>query len=185
MTRWIVAVLLASVVQFFWGFLFWTNAPTGLQMMKGVPEEDRLLQALKEQNLSTGVYFLPWYGASEEDNEAMVRKHESGPLVQVIYHAEGVPAMDPKIFAFGYLHMVGGCLLASILLCLAGPGLPSYLARVLFVSLLGVFAAFALNFAQPIWFHHPWEFHLLQSVYDVVNWIVAGLILAAFIRREA
>ena len=48
-----------------------------------------------------------------------------------------------------------------------------------------VFAVVALEFANPIWFHTPWCFTLMHAGFDLGNWILAGLVLAAFVRREA
>ncbi|MFO0880878.1 MAG: hypothetical protein U0840_26415 [Gemmataceae bacterium] len=184
MMRLLLGAVLAGVVQFLWGFVFWTALQPMLNMMGRMPEEERVVQVLRDVKPETNVYFLPWPGGTPEEQESMMQRHQEGPLVQIIYQSQGQPAMDPKLFLLGYLHMVGMCLLAGILLCLAGPGLNGYLARYLFVVLLGVFAAFALNLAQPIWFHHPWRFQLLHSIFDVGNWVLGGLVLAAFVRRS-
>jgi hypothetical protein len=75
-------------------------------------------------------------------------------------------------------------LLAGALLLLALPGLQSYFARVLFVTLVGVFAAVTISLSSPIWFHHSWCFALLNSVYNVGSGLVTGLVLAAVIRPK-
>jgi len=188
MIRLSLAVFLAAVVQFGWGFAFWTMTPISKQMIGSMPDEEKVTQALKEANPETGVYFLP-YGdcqAMSGDEEAMAafaERHRAGPLVQVIYRKEGIEPMSPAVFAMGFAHMVGSCLLAGGLLLLAAPALPGYFARFFFVVGLGAFAVFAIQLANPVWFHHPWKFSLLHSFFELVSWVLAGIILAAFLRR--
>lgn len=189
MIRLVVAAFLAAVLQFVWGFCFWSFSPMSKDMIGKLADEDKVVQALKEANPETGMYFLPYpdcecmSGDNPEALEAFTRRHAEGPLVQIMYRKEGVACMDPKQMGLGFGHMAAGSFVAGLLLLMAGPGLRTYFARVLFVALLGVFAAFAINFAQPIWFHHPWKFHLLQSVFDVVSWTLAAVVLAALVRR--
>src|SRR4051794_28712309 len=128
MIRLIVAVLLAAVLQFVWGSVFWTVTPMCKEMIGKLPDESKVMQALKEANPETGVYFLPFpdpdvmSGENKEKTEEFTKRHTEGPLVQVIYSREGAPCMDMKVFALGFAHMVGGSLLAGVLLLMAGPG---------------------------------------------------------------
>ena len=70
----------------------------------------------------------------------------------------------------------------ALLLKIALPALGGYLARVIFLSLLGITAALYSNFSMPVWWHHPWTFYLLSFVYDVGAWVAAALVLAAFVK---
>jgi hypothetical protein len=189
MVRLVVAAFLAAVLQFAWGFCFWSFSPMSKEMIGKLADEDKVVQALKEANPETGMYFLPYpdgesmSGDNPEAFEAFTKRHAEGPLVQIMYRKEGAACMDPKQMGLGFAHMAAGSFVAGLLLLMAGPGLRTYFCRVLFVALLGVFAAFAINFAQPIWFLHPWKFYLLQSVFDVVSWTLAAVVLAALVRR--
>lgn len=65
---------------------------------------------------------------------------------------------------------------------LAGPSPRTYVARVRFVTIAGVALAVFGSLRMPIWWHLPWLFHLVSAAYDVTAWLVAGLVLAAFIK---
>jgi hypothetical protein len=189
MVRLVLAAFLAGVLQFGWGFYFWALSPMSKAMIGKLADEDKVVEALKSANPETGMYFVPFAdsegmsGDNPEACEAFQKRHAEGPLVQVMYRKEGAACMDPKQMGLGFAHMVAGSFVAGLLLLMAGPGLRTYFARALFVALLGVFASFTLNLAHPIWFLHPWKFHLLQSVFDVGSWVLAAVVLAALIRR--
>lgn len=189
MPRLVLASFLAGVLQFAWGFYFWAVSPISKEMIGKLADEEKVVEALKGANPQTGMYFVPFAdpevmsGDSPGAAEAFQDRHAEGPLVQIMYRREGADCMDPKQMGLGFAHMVGGSFLAGLLLLMAGPGLRTYFARVLFVALLGVFSAFTLNLAQPIWFLHPWKYHLLHSVYDVGSWMLAAIVIGALVRR--
>ena len=70
---------------------------------------------------------------------------------------------------------------ASSASALAAPIAPTYGKRVLFVLLLGLTAALWSDFSEPIWWAHPWTYHLMTFVANVTTWGFAGLILARFV----
>lgn len=190
MLRFLLAVVLSATLQFAWGFAFWSGSPMSKQMIQGAPEEEKIAEVLRTTLPDSGVYFLPYPvcmdgECDESTQEQFLHKHQAGPLVQIVYRREGLDAMSPVVLGLGFAHFLASSLLAGFLLFLAGPGLPHFFSRVLFVCLLGVFATLTIQFANPIWFHHPWKFTLLHSVYDVGCWIVSAFALAGLIRRAA
>lgn len=187
MLRFVGGVVVASVVIFLWGFVFWGLSPFTKKMMQRLPNEESVLAAFKAANMESGNYFVPFPECDNPDKavqEAFLKAHAEGPLVQIIYLKDGVDPTVPTFMAFGFVHILIGSTLAAALLTLALPGLEKYPARVMFVFLLGVFASFSITLARPIWFHQPWPFALFQSGYEVVSWLLAGLVLAAFIRPK-
>lgn len=189
MVRLAVGVVLAAVLQFVWGFVFWMILPLSKQMFEKLPDEDKVTEVLKQANLQTGVYHLPDGREVMEtegpEKEAFLERHRKGPLAQIIYIKEGMDPMGPTYFALGFGHMLATSLVAGLLLLMAGPGLNGYCARTLFVVGLGAFAVLTVEIANPIWMGHPWKFHLLHSVYYLGSWVLTALTLAAFVRRPA
>src|SRR5262245_2792990 len=118
MIRLSVAVFLSAVLQFAWGFVFWTMTPISKEMVGKMPDEEKVTAALREANPETGVYFLPHCNCQEmsDDQEAMEafgKRHREGPLVQIFYHKEGIEPMNPLVMGAGFVHMIGGSFLAG------------------------------------------------------------------------
>lgn len=188
MVRIAIGAVISGVVLMVWGFVFWTVLPWTKCMTRPLPEGEKTAKVLTESIDESGMYFYPMPDeATMSDEDAMnsfLEQHKKGPLVQVIFRKEGLQPMDPAILGMGFAHFIVASILAGVLLTLALPGLQSYLARVLFVFLLGCFATFTINLSNPIWFHHPWSFALFQTSFDLVCWLLAGLVLGAVIKPK-
>jgi hypothetical protein len=53
-----------------------------------------------------------------------------------------------------------------------------------FVALAGAAAALFIEGNEAVWWQITWQWKLYQAVYDVTFWIIAGLVLAAFVGPE-
>ncbi len=188
MLRLLIGSLLAAVVLFAWGAVFWGVSPLPFAVMRAVPNDEVVVEVLKKNLPASGVYLSPFpdeerYGADRAEAEkAFLERHRQGPLVQITYRKDGLDAQGPAVFAAGFVHMLVSSLLVGGLLMLALPGLGGYASRVLFVFLAGVFASVTVTLSTPIWFHHPWQFPLLNALYHATNWLLAGFVLGAVIR---
>jgi hypothetical protein len=187
MGRVFLGALLAAVVLMAWGFGYWVYSPMAGDMLTPTPGGDSVPSALKEKIQDDGIYFYPRPKHFEGDNahEAFQKKHQEGPLLEVVYVREGMDISNPLIYVLGFLHNYVTAFVAALLLSMALPGLPSYGSRVLFVFGLGVFAAVTVHLSNPIWRHHPWAFSLFSSGYVAGGWLLAGLVLALVIRPKA
>jgi hypothetical protein len=191
MVRLLVGALLASVVLFGWGFLFWEKSPLRYAVLKPVPNNETVVGVLQKNLPESGVYLSPFAdeSGSREDRETAEKelreKHRQGPRVEVIYRKEGIDPISSVVFGVGFAHMFLSSLLIGLLLKLALPGLPSYSSRVLFVFVAGVFSAVWVDLSTPIWFHHPWGLPLFNALYHASSWFLAGLILGAVLPPRA
>jgi hypothetical protein len=189
--RSILGVVLAAVVLFAWGTVFWMFTGLGSYICKGVPNESALMDAVKAQNLPDGNYVLPFpdeAAIKSQDPKAMeafAEKARQGPLVRLQYRSAGDAPMSLPTFGMGFVHMLISSSLVAILLCLAGANLPSFLARWLFVVTLGVFAAVNIHLANPIWFQHPWTPSLMLAFFASAGWVLAGVPLAALVKPRS
>ena len=188
MIRLIFGALLSAVVLFAWGFVFWAVSGIMYQFIHRLPNEDEVSQALQKTDPDSGTYRIPFpdpaaMSGSDKDKEAALKTQNlKGPLIEIIYRKEGLDPTRPQEYAVGFCHFLAASLLAGMLLILSQPGLPRYWMRVAFVTLAGVFATVAVSFAGPIWFHHPWAAVLYTSAYQVIGWLLAGLVLGWVLR---
>lgn len=188
MIRLIVGAVLSAVVLFAWGFVFWYSSGIMYRFMHPVTDEAEVTQVLQKNIPESGAYIIPFpepdamSGANREKAAALLSSRLKGPIVEIAYRKEGLDPTSPNELVAGFCHYLAASLLAGVLLVLAQPGLQRYLARVLFVTVLGVFACVAIAFARPIWFHHPWPAVLYESGYNAIGWLLAGLVMALVIR---
>ncbi len=180
MKRILIGSVLAAVVLFVWGFLFWGVSGLADAVMDPAPDEAALSQKLAEVLPKTGVYLLPYPPSSPTDE--FVRRHEAGPLAQIFFRREGTNPMGGGVFLGGFLHMLVSALVMAFALSLVLPAAPGYGARVKVVLLAGLAGAIYSNLGKPIWWHQTWDYHFLTFVYDFTSWVLAGLVLAKFVR---
>jgi len=181
MKRLVLGSLLAAVVVFFWGFLYWNVLPFRSSATQAAPDEPSLAQTLGALP-ATGTYELPHLSASESP-EAFVGRLSQGPIALVLLRKEGANASDPAMFINGFLHMLITALLIGLVL--RRTGLATFGARFGLVFLAGLAAAIFANLGEPIWYFQPWDWHLLQFGYDLTAWVLFGLVLAKFVQPEA
>jgi hypothetical protein len=182
MLRVIVAVVLASVVQFSWGFAFY-GALGGLEYTTSrATDEAAVTEAIQSALPESGTYFVPacpGMNASEEATQAFEKR---AALMQIQYTKDGFSkAQMPFVMGAGFGYTVLITFLAAWLLRAALPGLPTYFGRVGFVFGVGLFAAVA-RLSDVIWFHHHWLFEVGQILFIAVAWLLAGVVLGAIIR---
>ena len=109
-------------------------------------------------------------------------KHaECGQSLGVMHCHGSMSSMEPVVLALGFLQEFVTVMLMGALLALAGPSLPTYVSRVRFLTLAGIAVAVFTDLGAPIWWRHPWPFHLVSAVYTVTAWFVAGLVLSAVV----
>jgi hypothetical protein len=63
----------------------------------------------------------------------------------------------------------------------AAPALATYGARVGFVFLAGIATAFFVEMASVIWWRMPLINQLVSALYDILAWLLAGLVLARYV----
>src|SRR6516164_5717358 len=162
--RVVIGAILGAAVLMGWGAVFWMFLPFGSQQMHALPNGDAVVRELKDGKLESGFYIGPAINdpkASPEEQKVTKEKYKEGPVFYLTYRREGVDLDDTTVYQHGAAHFVLCTLIAGILLAAAAPTLRSYLGRVFFIFLLGVFGALAFDLSYGIWFYHPWGFPLL------------------------
>lgn len=183
--RILLSALLAAVAIFIWGFIFWAALPFGASTMKTIPSEDAVRSSLSSNLSESGVYYFPGMDANATDKAAAEKSYRdkatAGPRGLILFKKEGGEPMDPATLVWGFVHGFISAVLVGILLVMALPALPMYGQRVAFVTLAGIFAAYAVDSGYYNWWFFPGGFILANAIYTIIAWLLAGLIMARLI----
>jgi hypothetical protein len=175
--------VIAAMAMYVWGFVFWSVLPQPQQVAgRAARDEATLRSALRDTLPEAGVYFVPHF--DPEDTDGFAQRHQEGPLATIHFQPTGQPPLRLAVLASGFLHFFVCALGMGALLRLFA-GARGYALRAFFVAAVGLLGAVSAHLAAPIWFLQPWPFHLLNTVYMAGEWIIAGLVLAAFVKSPA
>jgi hypothetical protein len=186
--------VLSAVALFVFGMASWMVLGLHEGTIRKLPDQAAVAAMLEEQKLSTGVYSYPAMsqpvpGApAAEQQKAMddwMALRRQGPIFSVFYQAQGAEAFAPQVLGGGFGINFICSLIAATLLWMAGPSLASYGRRVLFVALLGVFAAIFRDVALFNWMNFPADYTHAMIIDVLISWVLAGLILGAIVKRPA
>ena len=178
MKQFTLGSLVAAVVLFVWGAIFWAN-PFTYSLLPRAKDQAQLGALLREQLPESGTYLLPHPSGSQEE---MNKLSLAGPIATIYFQREGGPGMDPRSFAFGFLHGWLVVLLIGILMTIALPALATYCSRVRFAVILGILVGLFTHVGSIIWWHYPRTLPLLNALYELGGSLLIGLVLAAFIK---
>ncbi len=181
MKRQIIGVALAAVAVYMWGFLYWGATTIPYLAWQATNDDAAAGQALLEHFPVSGTYYLP---GMYNDEETRNKLSDAGPVGFVHIQREGRPVVDTSTMRNGFLLMLATAFLISVILKRALPALPSYADRVGFVALLGLTAVVMIDCGDAVWWNTPWGWKVYQIFYDLVAWVIAGLVLAKFVRPE-
>lgn len=176
--RIVLASLLAGAAVFVWGVVSWMVLPWHTATIRDLTDGEPVVEMLGDRLESSGVYHYPGLG-EEGDQEAIQERHRQGPNINLlVWSTEGSDPRSSWPFVGGFAMNIVAALLAASLLARAAVVLPRYRDRVLFVALLGGFAAVATRISDWNWGLLPLDFSLVMAIDLTIAWFVAGLVLA-------
>jgi hypothetical protein len=184
MKRVLIAGLLGAVAFYVWGWISWAALPWHNATMPNLPNEDAVVETLRGNITSTGVYQFPGMPATEAESQAWTEKFKRGPFGVLFYTVEGTDPMGLQPFIGGFILAFLMATLAAYLLSLAGAKMAGYSQRVVFVTLLGVFAALASHITAWNWMFFPTAYSLVMAADVVISWLLAGLVIAWRMKPE-
>jgi len=140
---------------------------------KGVPEEDKLLNALRAFNLPPGEYVLPHAGSSKERNTPEFQeKMKKGAFIMSVWES-GPPSMAKNLIQWFVYSVIVGIFAAYVVGRALGPGAP-YLAVFRFAGVTA-FACYTIAQWQDfIWFKRSWG----RTFRGTIDGLVYGLLTA-------
>jgi len=181
MKKFVLGPALAALAMFLFGAIYWMS-PFPYKTLTPAADDSAAGLALAKIFPETGTYLIP---GPTLDQRLLTELSKRGPSAEVQFVKEGFDGMAPTVFLEGYVHYFVVSLLLAALLAKAASSLRGYCSRVGFCSLVGIAGSALINYSDPIWWHHPWAWHIACSIYAILVFTVAGLILAAFVKSPA
>lgn len=180
MTRALIGGLLAAVVMFILGFIFYATPLS--KIATGTLDNAQaaaVQQALGSNIPSTGTYYVPSADTSEQ-----TVMYGRGPVATIHNNSGGFSVADPSVMVMGFVHMLVVGLLMAVGLFTVSRYVPSLGERTRLLVLGTVGAAAFMRLGEPIWFHHDWGFAIYSFVADCVSLIAAGLVILKLLPRS-
>ncbi len=193
--RLLLAGVLAGLAVFVWGMLSHMVFGLGEAAVKSLPNEAVVLPALNQNVKAPGFYLYPggmeaMQNAPKDQQEALTKQWEETYKTQphgvlILTPPNGAGFSFPKLLVNELLSNIAGGLIAAWLLSLALGSLPSFGGRVLFVTLLGVFAVLAIDTSYWNWYGFPTKYLLASLADNALGSALAGVVLAWWFKAKA
>lgn len=176
----LLGILLATLAMFVFGAVYWMT-PLTTSWYQSATDDETAGRRLKELFPASGAYLLPSTKAAPEQRLERLR---TGPLavIHVDYERKLAGEPDPRTLGLGFAHELISVALAAVVMGSLLGVLTTYVCRVGFMTILGVFIAWFGPVGQSIWWLHAWPVQVMEAIYIVLAWLVSGLVLAAFIK---
>lgn len=187
-----LAGVLGGIAMFIWSFIAHDLLPLGEIGIRQFRDEGPMLDAMKT-NLgdAEGLYHFPGHRAGpnatrQEKEDAMKRAMEkaaSGPSGILLYH-------PTRQFSFGKLLGVefAAELLEAILLVwlLAQTRIDSFIGRVGFILIAGIFAAIVTNVSYWNWYGFPTVYTAAYMSIQIIGFLLVGIVATLVLgKRQA
>ena len=166
-------ILLSAVIVFVASSIMHTVLPYHQSDYKQLPDEDKLLAALRSAGPKRGYYHFPFCSHKEMKSPVVMEKFKQGPVGTMTVLPSGPPAM-PKYLVTWFLYcLIIGFFVAYLAGRTVAPG-SSYLA-VFRVAGTAAFLAYGVGqLSNGIWKGQPWG----MTIKEVVDGLVYSLLTA-------
>jgi hypothetical protein len=188
----LVRVLIAGVVGGILVFIMGAveHAALGLQSrtMLRVPDEQTFIEHLKSRNLKPGLYDFPAMPANvKEKDQAKLydeinARYKAGPAGLLLIAPTGEDMMGAKTLGLEWASNTIAAMLVAWIVSLMGAD-TGFLRRWLSVVAIGVVGWLSLTASYGIWYRFPHAFCHDELYCVLLEWVVAGLAIAAIVRR--
>jgi hypothetical protein len=184
MIRTVIGGLVAGIIIFVIGFIFWATPLAELAYSKADDAQNAEVQASLAKNLTkkntatgdirgTGTYIIP-----DPSSPGGNQLYSRGPIATVHYNTGSYSPSDKSALLPGFIvAVIAGLLIAFGLAAASGRS---------FADLAKLVVCFSLGFTvweylgSPIFNHHGWGFWIYTFIAESVALIVAGLVVARF-----
>ena len=183
MMKVLLAGLVGGIAAFGWGAVSHLVLHIGGMGVQKLPKESAVMDSLSDGVSKPGLYVFPGVEGPGQPSEAelveLEERYRRGPTGFLVFHPEGRAFMSGRQYGIQVASDVLAAFVASVLLSMMTR--VGYLRRVLFVTLLGVFAWASLEVPNWNWYRFPDEYTLGRLLDGLGRWFCAGLIIAGIV----
>lgn len=183
MNKVVIGGVVGGTVMFVWGFVAHTLLPLGKMGTSRLANENVMVTALASSAVESGLYFVPVEPEgelSEEEMTAFMDKAEAGPFAFLVYSKDGTPGMKVQLL----MQFVSDAL-AALLAAFVVSKLSTYGARLMGITLMGVFAWLTISVPYWTWYRFPTEFVMAGFLEQVIGWFAAGIVIAGIAKPSS
>lgn len=134
--------------------------------IRAIPNEDLVLLAMRNSIPEAGFYYFP------------------APNLSPMYKPGGEDSNFGKLLATQFLIGLAAAFIAAWILGATASG-TTYGMRVIIIVLIGLFAEIYIVLPYWNWYGFPTDYAIGHVIGGVVSWAVAGLAMAAIVKRPA
>ena len=166
-------ILLSAVIVFVASSIIHMLLPYHRSDYRQLPDEDRVLTALRAANLKRGLYVFPFCTHKDMKSPALIEKYKQGPVGHITILPNGPPVMSKFLIQwFVYCLVISG-----VVACIAVSTLPSGAPyKIVFhVVAIAAFLAYGLGqLSNGIWKGQTWS----STIKEVFDGLVYALLTA-------
>jgi hypothetical protein len=166
-------IVLSAVIVFIASSIMHMVLPYHRSDYNQLPDEDKVLAALRATPLKRGHYIFPFCTHKDMKSPALIEKQKKGPVGFLTIMPSGPPAMPKFLIKWFVFCLLVGFFVAC-LMALAVPVSANH--HVVFhVALIAAFLGYGLgNLTNGIWRGHTWS----ATIKEVIDGLVYGLLTA-------
>ena len=166
-------VVLSSVIVFVASSIMHMLLPYHRGDYRQLPEEEKILAALRGVGLQRGLYIFPYGTHKDMKSPALIEKYKQGPVGILTVFPSGPPAMPKFLGLWFAFTLIISFFVAYLTGRTEAPG-TNYLA-VFRVAGTAAFLAYGLgNLSNGIWKGQPWG----VTLKEVIDGLIYGLLTA-------
>jgi len=187
--RVLIGGIAGGVLVFFMGAF--GHMVLGLQgrTLRNVPESESFAEHVKSKNLKPGFYVFPDMPTGADGNDPKKyseanERYKAGPAGMLLIVPTGQDMMTGETLGKELATNVIAALLASWVVSLMAVEV-GFVRRWLAVFVIGIIGWFSFIASYGIWYRFPHNFVHDEFLGAAIEWGVAGLAIAAIVRRKA
>jgi hypothetical protein len=144
------------------------------------------MSSLKSNIGEKAVYVFPAMPPEGQPGmDSYTQKMEQGPVGLIIYDPQGMGRMMTSQFVTGLIIDILAALLAAWILSRSTALGSSYIARVTFCGLLGIFISLGSFLPGWNWMGYALDYTTAMVADALLGWLIAGLVIASLVKVPA